>query len=257
MPHPDLTLVIPAFNEQRRLPTTLDRIDELPSASGLDLEVLVVDDGSSDETVAVAADWIEHHRGSSARYRIVRRPHRGKGAAVRAGMLEGNGDVCGFCDADLCCDIADIIRLYSVVCAGADVAVASRRIEGATFVRRPPWYRRQAGNLFATILRASLAIPVHDTQCGLKLFRRQAAGALFPLQTIDGFAFDVEILALAVHLRMTIDEIPVRYAHGADSRVSLLRDATAMAHEVMDIRHRLHAIDGRAVATPHAVAPTS
>ena len=253
MPHPDLTLVIPAYNEEHRLPGTLERVGELPSEFGISLEVLVVDDGSSDATADVATRWTHDHRGSAAAFRIVRRPHAGKGAAVRAGMLQGDGEVCGFFDADLCCDLDDICRLYAVIRAGADVAVASRRAPGATFARRPPWLRRQAGNLFAAALRAALAIPVHDTQCGLKLFRREAAGTLFGLQETDGFAFDVEILALAVRLGLAIDEIPIHYTHGFDSRVSLARDATAMAREVIEIRHRLNTVDRRSVPVVSAV----
>ncbi len=233
-----LSVVIPAFNEAARLPRTLSEARAWLDAhlSG-DYELLVVDDGSTDDTCAIVAriarDW--------PRLRLLRQPeNRGKGAAVRRGMLEGRGEVRLFMDADHSTHIREVTKVFEAIEAGAEVVIASRRHPDSELPVRQGRLREAMGVAFNRLMRSIVGLPYEDTQCGFKAFTAEAAARLFPRQTLDGFGFDVEILAWARKLGMRIVEIPVRWTNDADSRVAIGRDPLAMLAELWRIRRALN-----------------
>ncbi len=230
----DLSVVIPAYNEESRLGRTLEATSAYLDASGLTYEVLVVDDGSRDGTAALVG------AGASDRVRLLRLPtNQGKGAAVRAGVLASTGAHVLFMDADGSTPIREVAKLLTACESGAAVVVGSRRAPGAEVSR--PWGRRLATSVFSVVLRAllvDLVGDVRDTQCGFKLFRGDLARELFADARVDGYAFDVEILALA-HRRARVLEVPVEWAQCDGSKVSLARDTIRMLRDVLGIRRTL------------------
>jgi len=241
-----LSVVIPARNEAQRIGPTLDRvIDQLaPLAAADGVEIIVVDGGSSDGTLdAVAqrvgrAPWL---RGLSYR------PNRGKGHAVRMGMLAAVGRRRLFTDADLSTPIEELSALMAALDAGADVAIGSRQLDPARVQRRQPRHRQLLGRGFNQLVRWAGLPQYRDTQCGFKLFSATAAEALFGQASVDGFAFDVEILTLARD-RFRVVEVPVRWSHDDDSRLRLGRAVLRMAYDVARIRAGL---TGRAAGNGH------
>ena len=229
---PALSVVVPAFNEERRLGPTLDELRALPALIGADVEIVVADDGSTDRTRSVALD---------AGVSVVSLPHRGKGSAVRAGLSRARGRVRGFCDADSSYGPAAIAALHAAIVAGADVAIASRRADGSTYDVRPPRLRALSGSVFNGIVHLITPLPVRDSQGGLKLFRAGAAEAIFCRQHVDGFAFDVEVLALAARLGFTIAEVPVHCVHSDGSKVAIVVDSMRMLRDVVHVRRELAA----------------
>lgn len=248
---PDLSLVIPAYDEEARLPVTLERLERHFSGSGMRVEVVIVDDGSSDATSAVAGEWAARHRNGRLVARTLSISHRGKGAAVRAGMTVTTGAIAGYCDADSSAAPEAIDDLYRRCRDGVDVALSSRAVPGAVIEVHQPWYRERAGQLFNLILRKLARIPYQDTQCGLKLFRAPAAAEIFRHQRLDGFAFDAEVVVLARELGFSLEEVPIRWRHSPGSKVSMLRDSFAMARDLVRIVRRLRAGD------LHAPGPVS
>jgi dolichyl-phosphate beta-glucosyltransferase len=231
MPAPIVSIVIPAYNEAERLPATLTQLGQFLRAEDYCAEVIVVDDGSSDETGAVA----ERVAATDPLVRLVRAPHRGKGAAVRRGMLEARGAARVMCDADLSMPAYELPKLLAPLAAGADVALATREGAGARRIGEPE-LRHLMGRVFNTLVRL-LAVPgLHDTQCGFKAFTAASAEALFRPGTIDGFGFDVEVLYLARKQRMRLVEVPIAWYYQASSRVSPLRDTIRMVRDVLRVR---------------------
>jgi len=231
---PSLSIVIPAYREEKRLPPTLAKIAEYLSAHpGLALEVVVVDDGSPDRTAAVAE---EAGRDLGLSLRVVRFPeNRGKGAAARAGALAAEGTLVLVSDADLSTPIAEWEKLRN---AGSDVAIGSRAgDESLVKVAQSP-YRRLAGKIFNQLVRLVALPGISDTQCGFKLFTRAAAQEVFARTTIDRFAWDVEALLLARRLGFSIAEVPVLWFNEEDSRVSLGGGVQAYL-DVLRIRGRV------------------
>lgn len=217
MSGPSLSVVIPAYNEERRIPAALDGLARYVEARPLALEILVVDDGSTDRTAAVAE--AEGHR-HGLPLRVVRLPaNRGKGAAVRAGVLAAGGESILVSDADFSTPIAEWEKLART---GAAVAIGSRALDDSLVKVRQPFFRQLSGKVFNRLVRL-LAVPgIHDTQCGFKLFSREAGRAVFARTQVDRFAFDVEALLIARHLGYGIAEVPVLWFNSDDSRVSLL-----------------------------------
>jgi dolichyl-phosphate beta-glucosyltransferase len=216
MSRPALSLVIPAYNEERRLPVSLARIaDWLGSRSpALSAEVLVVDDGSADRTAAVAEKTAA---GLGLAFRVIRLPeNRGKGAAVRAGVLESSGEHVLVTDADLSTPIEEVDKLLA---SGAAVAIGSRGLDATLVKERQPLFRVASGKLFNLLVRVLAVSGIRDTQCGFKLFRREAALEVFSRATVDRFAFDVEALLLARRLGYAIVEVPVLWFNSPDTRV--------------------------------------
>lgn len=225
-----LSVVIPAYNEQERLGATLARITSWLAERGGAWEVIVVDDGSRDRTREVAAE---------AGVRVIALPqNRGKGAAVRAGMLAANGERILFSDADLATPVEELDALSAQLDRGADIAIASRAIAGARVVAKQHPIREYMGRTFNVIVRMLHLGGIKDTQCGFKLFTRAAARDLFGRATLDGFAFDVEILWLA-RGRYRIAEVPVVWRHVEESKVSPGSDAMRMLLDVVKLRIRL------------------
>jgi dolichyl-phosphate beta-glucosyltransferase len=231
---PALSVVIPAYNEQARLGPTLDRVIAYLDEVRPGYELIVADDGSKDDTRGVA----EARAAQGHPVRVVALgQNRGKGAAVRAGMLAAKGERILFSDADLATPIEELVKLEAELDRGADVAIASRAARGADIKVRQHPLREMMGRTFNVIVRTAVLGGIKDTQCGFKLFTRAAAQDLFSRATIDGFAFDVEILWLA-HNKYKIAEVPVVWRHIDDSKVSPGADAARMFMDVFKLRLR-------------------
>lgn len=235
----DLDLVVPAYNEEVRLPSSLARLKAFGEELHIVLRLIVVDDGSTDGTAAVVERCCDELSESRFSIELVRTAHRGKGAAVRAGMSLISAPVVAYCDADLSAGPDAIAILYRRVANGVDVALASRGIAGAELVVRQPWYRERAGKLFNVALRALTGLKFRDTQCGLKVFTNNSATRIFQHQRLDGFAFDTEVVVLAQRMGFTTVEVPIRWAHDAGTKVSLVRDSITMAADLVRTVRRL------------------
>ena len=212
-----LSIVIPAFNEEQRLPETLQRITNwLGSKSWDQVEILVVDDGSHDGTARFAESY---GRG----VRLLKNPgNRGKGYAVRHGMLEASGAWVLYTDADLSAPIEEFDRLCVAATGGnAQVAIGSRAIDRSLVQVHQAAFREYSGRFFNLVMRFATGLPFRDTQCGFKLFRRDAAQAIFSRQKLDGFSFDVEDLYIAKKLAIPVVEVPVRWSNVEGTKVSL------------------------------------
>jgi len=229
---PQLSIIIPSYNEEARLPATLERIAAYILASGRETEVLVVDDGSKDGTAEAA----EKFRGQIPLLRVVSNGrNRGKGFSVRHGMQEAHGFMVLFTDADLSAPIEEADKLLAAL-ADHDVAIGSRALDrNLIFVHESP-FREFAGIVFNTIVRVILRLPFVDTQCGFKAFRRERCGILFEQQRIERFGFDPELLYLARHHGLRSVEIPVRWGHSPATKVNMLRDSVQMFLDVFTIR---------------------
>jgi glycosyltransferase involved in cell wall biosynthesis len=231
--HPALSIVIPAYNECARIEGTLERVMGCIQSRGWDAEVLVIDDGSTDETVAVVQRWMEHHE----RLHLVKNPgNRGKGYSVRNGLLQSAGDIVMFTDADLSAPMQEAERLIAAIDAGADVAIGSRWLDKQKQIVHQPLYRRFFGRCFNKVTRLVIGLPFRDTQCGFKAFKREAAQTIFRLQTIERWGFDPEILFIAQKLKYRIVEVPVTWGHDERSRMSYLKDGMKMLEEMGQIR---------------------
>jgi dolichyl-phosphate beta-glucosyltransferase len=229
----DLSIIIPAYNEEARLPETLARIAAYINTSKRDAEVLVVDDGSTDATVAAA----EGMRDKLPAMRIISNGvNRGKGFSVRHGMLEAHGRIALFTDADLSAPIEEADKLLAAVDDRYDVALGSRAINRSLISARQSRFREFAGIVFNTVVRLCLRLPFVDTQCGFKAFRREPCKIIFEQQRIEGFGFDPELLYLARHHGLHATEIPVRWAHSPGTKVSMVRDSLQMFADVFIIR---------------------
>jgi dolichyl-phosphate beta-glucosyltransferase len=223
---PELSLVIPAFDEARRLPGSLSAALAYLEAHGRPFEVIVVDDGSRDDTAGVATGILAPLEGRGRLLRLT--PNRGKGAAVRAGVRAARGDHVLMSDADLSAPIEELEVLERAIEAGADVAIGSRALDRRRLLlRRQPLAREWSGRLFNLVVRLFALPGIHDSQCGFKLFRRAVVEPVFARARIDGFGFDVEILAIAKHLGFRIAEVPVRWSNDDDSRVGFGQGAAA------------------------------
>jgi glycosyltransferase involved in cell wall biosynthesis len=229
-----LSVVIPAYNEERRLSSTLDAIFAwLDANSYRDAELLVVDDGSRDST----ADLVAARAKSDVRLRLLRNPgNRGKGYAVRHGMLEAQGDWILMSDADLSAPIAELPKLMEAAASkNAPIAIGSRALDRSLIGVRQPQGRELSGIVFNRVMRIVTGLPYADTQCGFKLYRRDAAREIFPRQLLDGFGFDVEDLVIAKCLGFTAVEVPVRWNNVEGTRVSLVQGVRSFG-ELAEIR---------------------
>lgn len=230
---PDLSIIIPAYNEESRLPETLAKIAAYICASKRNTEVLVVDDGSTDATVAAA----EGMRDKFSAMRVISNGvNRGKGFSVRHGMLEAQGRLALFTDADLSAPIEEAGKLLSAVEGDYDVAIGSRAIDRSLISAHQSPFREFAGIVFNTVVRLCLRLPFVDTQCGFKAFKRERCKIIFAQQRIERFGFDPELLYLARHHGLRSKEIPVRWAHSPGTKVSMLRDSVQMFADVFIIR---------------------
>lgn len=231
METPLLTIIIPANNEALRLPNMLERAEAFVRAQSYPCEVLVVENGSKDDTAAIARAWQER----LPELRVLSLEEAGKGIAVKVGMLAARGAYRYMADTDLSVPLEEIPRFLEALQAGAQVAIGSREAPGARRIGEPI-YRYWGGRIFNLMVRSWVLPGINDTQCGFKCFSAEAAEALFPLQTMNGWSFDVEVLAAALENGYRIQEIPVTWTYGSGSRVQPLRDAVALVRELWKIR---------------------
>jgi dolichyl-phosphate beta-glucosyltransferase len=231
-PAPDLSIIIPSFNEELRLPGTLEQIAAFLPNLGRETEILVVDDGSRDRTAEVA----ESFRKTLPNLRVIfNGVNRGKGFSVRHGMLEARGRNVLFTDADLSAPIEEAPKLLDAL-KTYDVAIGSRALDRKLITVHESPFREFAGIIFNTIVRIILRLPFVDTQCGFKVFRRERCRILFEQQRIERFGFDPELLYLARHHGLRTIEIPVRWGHSPATKVNMFRDSIHMFLDVFTIR---------------------
>jgi glycosyltransferase involved in cell wall biosynthesis len=233
MSHPQLSIVIPAYNEGARIEAALKRVTSCIAARGWDAEILVVDDGSKDNTAAIVERWMEDH----PRLHLVQNPgNKGKGYSVRNGLLQAAGEIVMFTDADLSAPMEEAERLIAALANGADVAIGSRWMDRTRQTIHQPLYRQFFGRCFNWITRTVMGLPFKDTQCGFKAFKRSAAQTIFRLQTIERWGFDPEILFIARKLKYVVREVPVTWGHDERSRMSYLKDGLKMLEDMAKIR---------------------
>ena len=228
---PFLSIIIPAHNEEHRLPDSLRMVLSFLQEQPYQAEVLVVENGSDDRTAEIAQSFAERHDN----LHLLREARAGKGLAVRRGMLEANGDYRFICDADLSMPIEEINRFLPPVLQNFDIAIASREVPGAVRYGEPI-YRHLIGRVFNWLVRL-IAVPgIHDTQCGFKCFRAEHVQDLFRIQQIDGWTFDVEVLFIATRRGYRVVEVPIPWYYNPGSRVHILRDAVKMFADLVQIR---------------------
>ena len=234
------SIVIPAYNEGHRLGSTLERVLGYVRDQGWNAEVIVVNDGSRDNTAELV-------RGFAARdsvLRLIENPgNRGKGYAVRNGMLNARGEIIVFSDADLSSPIEEMPKLLAALAVGADIAIGSRWLRAELQTQRQSLHRQLFGRIFNALNRVILGLQFKDTQCGFKAFTRRAAQMILPLQRIERWGFDPEILFLARKFGLRIDEVPVRWGHVGGTRINPLLDGARMFQEM--VRIRLNDVEGK------------
>ncbi len=230
---PQYSIIIPAYNESARIVSALGRVLACVDACGWDAEVLVINDGSTDDTAELVAEFM---RLNPRLHLINNAGNRGKGFSVRNGLLQAAGAVVLFTDADLSAPMEEANRLFAAIDAGADVAIGSRWLDRNRQTLHQPLYRRFFGRCYNGLTRSVMGLPFKDTQCGFKAFRREAAQVIFRLQTIERWGFDPEILFIARKLHFRVVEVPVTWGHDERSRLSYLRDGTQMLREMAEIR---------------------
>jgi len=229
-----LSIVIPAFNEGRRIESSLDQLTSFLSGRPWQWEIRVVDDGSPDDTTTKVEAFVRAHPGVV----LQREPHRGKGGAVKAGLLAARGEYRFMCDADLSMPPAELERFLPPQLTGFDLAIGSREGLGARRVGEP-WRRHVVGRVFNRAIQ-SLAVPgIADTQCGFKMFTAKSVAAIFPHVTLEGWAFDVEVLCIARAKGLRIVEVPIEWHHRRESQVSVVRDSWRMFRDVLKVRARV------------------
>ncbi len=230
---PRYSIVIPAYNESERISNGLDRVLDYVRQQQWAAEVIVVNDGSRDDT----AELVRRYAAQHPEVRLVENPgNRGKGYSVRNGMRAASGEMLLFTDADLSAPIEEAGKLFAALGDGADVAIGSRWMDSALQTERQPLFRQLAGRIFNLLLRMILGLRYKDTQCGFKAFTRRAADLIFPRQRIERWGFDPEILFIAGKKGLRVREVPVRWAHDERSKISPLRDGTRMFLEMLKVR---------------------
>ena len=231
-PQPEISVVIPAYNEAASIQAALQQVADYFQSRKVAGEIVVVDDGSTDGTAALARKSEVAVPGQV----LVNEENRGKGYAVRRGILAARGQYVGFADADMSTPIHQLDEVRREFAAGADVVIGSRALAESRIDRHQPWWRERAGRLFGSFVRLALLPGIPDTQCGFKFLTRAAAQAIFPRLQLSGWAFDAEVLYLARKLGYQIVQLPVQWENDPDSRVQMLRDGLRMAADVLRIR---------------------
>jgi len=227
------SIIIPAYNEAARIAPTLEKILAHAAQQGWQAEILVVNDGSRDNTAEVVREWAQRNPA----VKLVENPgNRGKGYSVRNGMLHAQGDILLFSDADLSSPIYEAGKLLAALENGAEVAIGSRWVNRALQIEKQPLHRQFFGRIFNLALRIVLNLKQKDTQCGFKAFTRRAADAIFPRQRIERWGFDPELLFLAHRLGFKVAEVPVEWAHDDRSKIHPLKDGIKMFFEMLKVR---------------------
>lgn len=246
MDQPLYSIVIPAYNEQARIGATLDRVMECIEARHWKAEVLVVNDGSTDGTAAIVSREARRY----TNLRLIENPgNKGKGYSVRNGILQSRGNIVMFTDADLSAPIEEAELLFASIAGGADVAIGSRWLDRSRQTLQQPLYRRFFGRCFNWLTRLVMNLPLADTQCGFKAFRREAARTIFIRQRIERWGFDPEILYIALRLGMRVQEVAVTWGHDERSRISYLKDGLKMMQDLLLVRY--YALAGYYDADPY------
>jgi glycosyltransferase involved in cell wall biosynthesis len=228
----DLSIIIPAYNEEKRLPRTLDRVREYLKNHGGAAEVIVVDDGSKDGT----ANLVESRRAGWPELRLLKNPgNKGKGYSVRHGMLQAQGKIVLFTDADLSAPIEEADKLLAAL-ATHDIAIGSRGMDSKLIEVHQPWLRERLGKFFNLVVRQVLRLPFSDTQCGFKAFGAERSRIVFEQQTLERFGFDPELLFIARRHGLTVAEVPVRWADDPGTRLNALWDGPGAILEVLRVR---------------------
>jgi dolichyl-phosphate beta-glucosyltransferase len=243
----DISIVIPAYNEQERLGPTLDKVLNFVRQRGWRAEVIVVDGASQDHTADLAQGYVQSHG-----IRLIRNTtNRGKGYCVRKGVMEARGRIILFTDADLSAPIEEAPKLLEALDAGADIAIGSRWMRSDLQRKRQSPARQVLGRAFNLLLRMVLTLDFKDTQCGFKAFRRRAAGAVFARQKIERWGFDPEILFLAKRADFKVAEVPVFWAHDSRTRIHPIADGLRMVCEILRIRwYALRGSYGESLVAP-------
>ena len=230
---PTYSIVIPAYNEGERIRKTIEKILAFAAAQQWQVEILIVNDGSTDDTADIVRSYALRH----PTLHLIENPgNRGKGYSVKNGMLHSSGDVVLFSDADLSSPIEESLKLFAAIEAGADVAIGSRWVRTELQIQRQPLHRQLFGRLFNLALRLVLGLHFKDTQCGFKAFTRKSAHTIFPLQQIERWGFDPEVLFLARRFGFRMQEVAVRWAHREGTRINPLRDGVRMLGEMLRVR---------------------
>jgi dolichyl-phosphate beta-glucosyltransferase len=233
MERPIYSIIIPAYNETSRIGNALTQVLRCVHERKWAAEILVVDDGSVDNTAAIVREVATAH----PEVRLIENgENRGKGYSVRNGVLSALGDIVMFTDADLSSPIKEAELLFDALRSGADIAIGSRWLDRKRQTMRQPLYRQFFGRCFNGVTRLVMGLPFADTQCGFKAFRRPVAQTIFQLQRIERWGFDPELLFIALKRGYTIREVPVTWGHDERSRISYLRDGWKMLEEIAYIR---------------------
>ena len=237
MPNPFLSIIIPAFNEEQRLPNTLEQVLAFLQAQSYQSEILVIENASQDKTFQIAEQFAAQHHSEQLPILVLREAVQGKGAAVKRGIFTARGEYRFMCDADLSMPVTEINRFIPPNLEQFEISIASREAPGAVR-HNEPTYRHLVGRVFNTLIRL-LALPgLNDTQCGFKCFKASIAEELFNEMTITGWSFDVEILYLAQQRSYRIVEIPIPWYYNPDSHISVVKDSMQMALDIFKIRFR-------------------
>ncbi len=228
---PFLSLVIPAHNEENRLPATLEQVFAFLASQNYSAEVIVVENGSTDRTLEIAQTFTSHH----TQLKVIHTDERGKGLAVKRGMLAARGEFRFFADADFSMPVSEISRFLPPSLSDFDIAIASRETAGAVRYHEP-LRRHLSGRIFNALIRLVVLPGLDDTQCGFKCFRARVAEDIFPRQTMPGWSFDVELLYIARRKGYRIKEIGIPWYFNPETKVSLVRDSLRMASDLFTIR---------------------
>jgi dolichyl-phosphate beta-glucosyltransferase len=225
------SVIIPAWNEERRMRSSLQRVATFVQEQPYSLEVIVVDDGSDDATPTIVEEFARVY----PFVRLIRNPHGGKGAAVKTGVAEAQGQYLIISDTDLSVPIEELPKFLPPALDGYDLAIASREVKGAERIDEP-YYRHLMGRVYNLLVRVVAVPGIQDTQCGFKAFRREVAREIFPYQTIEGWGFDVEILFIARRFGYGIVEVPVVWYYGTESKVKPVTDTLGMIRYLWQLR---------------------
>ncbi len=226
-----LSIIIPAHNEEVRLPPSLEQVKEFVQDQTYPIEVIVVENGSSDRTLNVAESFQE----KMPYLKVIQETQSGKGLAVRNGMLEATGQYRIFCDADFSMPVSEIRKFVPAEGQSYDIAIASRELPDSKRVDEPE-FRHLIGRIFNSLVKFTVLPGLQDTQCGFKAFRGEIADQLFHLQTLDGWSFDAEILFIAQRQGINIREVPITWYYKAGTRLHFLKDSFKMAADLLTIR---------------------
>lgn len=227
-----LSVIIPAYNEESRIGDSLKLVLNYLSKQDYDFEIIVVDDGSIDKTTEIVQQIEKSNRIKVLRNEI----NKGKGYSIKQGMFEAKGEFVLFSDADLSTPIEELGKFWEYIREGYDIVIGSRALKESRLEVRQPFYREFMGRTFNCIVRFILGFNIKDTQCGFKLFKNDVAKKIFPMQKIEGWSFDVEILYIALKLNYKIKEVPVRWINSPCSKVNPLKDALRMFMDVCRLK---------------------